>query len=59
MVGKAVFRFAVEVVEKTIAQLLDSAHIGIEDLDLVVCHQANGRIIDHLASKFQAPPGLL
>lgn len=58
MVGKAVFRFAVEVVEKTIAQLLDSAHIGIEDLDLVVCHQANGRIIDHLASKFQAPPGL-
>ncbi|MGI6498180.1 MAG: 3-oxoacyl-ACP synthase III family protein [Oscillospiraceae bacterium] len=58
MKGRDVFRFAVEVAEETISQLLDQAHLNIKNLDLVVCHQANGKIIDHLSKKFQAPPGL-
>ena len=58
MDGKAVFRFAVEVVEKSIRQLLEAEGCGINDLDLVVCHQANARIIDFVAKKLNAREGL-
>ena len=58
MEGKAVFRFAVEVVEQSIRQLLAEEGCDINDLDLVVCHQANARIIDHVAKKLKAREGL-
>lgn len=58
MDGKNVFRFAVEVVEKSIRQLLEAEGCGINDLDLVVCHQANARIIDHVAKRLKAREGL-
>ncbi len=59
MDGKAVFRFAVEVVERSIRQLLEAEGIcSVNDLDLVVCHQANARIIDHAAKKLKAREGL-
>lgn len=59
MEGKAVFRFAVEVVERSIRQLLE-AHgcTSVNDLDLVVCHQANARIIDFVAKRLKAREGL-
>ncbi|MGI5962549.1 MAG: beta-ketoacyl-ACP synthase III [Lawsonibacter sp.] len=58
MEGKAVFRFAVEVVEQSIRQMLQAEGCQINDLDLVVCHQANARIIDHVAKKLNAREGL-
>lgn len=58
MDGKAVFRFAVEVVENSIRQLLAAEGCQINDVDLVVCHQANARIIDHVAKKLKAREGL-
>ena len=58
MEGKAVFRFAVEVVEQSIRQLLAEEDCAVNDLDLVVCHQANARIIDHVAKKLKAREGL-
>lgn len=58
MDGKNVFRFAVEVVEKAISQLLEAEGCDINDLDLVVCHQANARIIDHVSKKLKAREGL-
>lgn len=58
MDGKAVFRFAVEVVENSIRQLLAAEGCTIEQVDVVVCHQANARIIDHAAKKLNAPDGL-
>ena len=58
MEGKAVFRFAVEVIEQSIRQLLAEEGCALNDLDLVVCHQANARIIDHVAKKCKARPGL-
>ena len=59
MDGKAVFRFAVEVVEKSIRQLMEADGLSsVNDLDLVVCHQANARIIDHIAKKLKAREGL-
>ena len=59
MDGKAVFRFAVEVVEQSIRQLLEAEGLSsVNDLDLVVCHQANARIIDHVAKRLKAREGL-
>ena len=59
MDGRAVFRFAVEVLEKSIHQLLEAEGLAsVNDLDLVVCHQANARIIDHIAKKLKAREGL-
>ena len=59
MDGRAVFRFAVEVVEQSIRQLLEREGLAsVNDLDLVVCHQANARIIDHVAKKLKAREGL-
>ncbi|MCI8304049.1 MAG: ketoacyl-ACP synthase III [Lawsonibacter sp.] len=59
MDGKAVFRFAVEVVEGSIRRLLaaDGAE-SVNDLDLVVCHQANARIVDYVAKRLKAREGL-
>ena len=59
MDGKAVFRFAVEVVERSIRQLLEQEELtSVNDLDLVVCHQANARIIDYVARHLNARDGL-
>ena len=59
MDGKAVFRFATEVVEDSIRQLLAAEGLeSVNDLDCVVCHQANARIIDHVAKKLKAREGL-
>lgn len=59
MDGRAVFRFAVEVVEGAIRQLLAAEGLeSVNDLDLVVCHQANARIIDFVAKRLEAREGL-
>ena len=59
MDGRTVFRFAVEVVEQSIRQLLKAEGLeSVNDLDLVVCHQANARIVDHVAKKWKARKGL-
>ncbi len=57
MDGRAVFRFAIEVVERSIRQLLDAEGCTLDQVDLVVCHQANQRIIDHAAKKLGAREG--
>ena len=58
MEGKAVFRFATEVVEGSIRQLVSAEGCDVNDLDLVVCHQANARIIDFVAKRLKAREGL-
>ena len=47
MDGRAVFRFAVEALPKCLHQVLEQTGKTLEQLDWVVCHQANSRIIDH------------
>ncbi|MFI3168715.1 MAG: beta-ketoacyl-ACP synthase III [Faecalibacterium sp.] len=56
MDGRAVFRFAVEAVPKTIQQILSDTALTLEEIDWVVCHQANERIIDHCVKKLKANP---
>ena len=58
MDGRPVFRFAVEVVEQSIHQLLQAEGCELNDLDWVICHQANARIVDHVAKKLKAREGL-
>ena len=49
MNGKEVFRFAVSTVPKSITRLLDKAGVGLEQVDHIVCHQANHRIVEGIA----------
>ena len=55
MDGQKVFRFAVEAVPRCIHTLLEETGLGLEDIDWFVPHQANKRIIDHVAKKLRVP----
>ena len=56
MDGKAVFRFAVEAMPRCLQAVLDRSQKTLSDLDWVVCHQANSRIIDHCVKSLHAEP---
>lgn len=51
MEGNKVFRFAVSVIDKGIKEILKAKDMTMDDIDYVVCHQANERIIDHVRKK--------
>lgn len=53
MDGKEVFKFAVRIMERTSLNALEKANLQLEDLDLLVPHQANIRIIDSAAKKLK------
>ncbi len=55
MDGAAVFKKGVGVVVESIKQLFDSTDKAIESVDYFVCHQANRRILDSVASKLTIP----
>lgn len=46
MEGRAVFKWAVRTVHDASRRVLDDARIAIEDVSLVIMHQANWRILD-------------
>ena len=56
MDGKAVFRFAVDALPKSLNKVLTETGLTLDDLDWVVCHQANSRIIDHCIKHLNADP---
>ncbi|MBN2605262.1 MAG: ketoacyl-ACP synthase III [Bacilli bacterium] len=49
MKGSEVFKFATRILPKTVNDLLDRNGITLEDLNYIVAHQANERIIDKAA----------
>ncbi|MBC8588254.1 beta-ketoacyl-ACP synthase III [Paratissierella segnis] len=51
MDGKEVFKFAVRVMEKASLNVLENVHLKLEDLDFLIPHQANVRIIDAARKK--------
>lgn len=53
MNGHDVFRFAASAVPQTIDALLSESGKSLDDIDLVLCHQANARIIDHIKKKYK------
>lgn len=53
MQGNDVFRFAVKVLKEAIEKVLEEAKLSIEDIDMIIPHQANARIIAHVAKKMK------
>lgn len=56
MDGKAVFRFAVDILPKCIRDLEEKTGRPLADYRQVVCHQANARIIDFVVKHLKADP---
>lgn len=56
MAGREVFRHAVTNLSSVLHEVLDAAGMKPEDIDWVVPHQANRRIIDATAKKLGLPP---
>lgn len=55
MKGSEVFKKAVEKMSESVKSLLKSNNLSIEDVDFLVPHQANQRIIKSIANKFNLP----
>ncbi len=55
MNGKEVFKVAVRSMEDISRRVLEEAGLGVEDVSLVVPHQANRRIIAALAARLDIP----
>ena len=53
--GQTVFRFAVRNTEEVCRRILDRNQVSPSDLDLLVSHQANRRIIESAAEKLGLP----
>lgn len=53
MDGKEVFKFAVRVMEKSSLEVLKRAGLKKEDIDFLIPHQANSRIIDSAMKKLK------
>lgn len=56
MEGKEVFRHAVKNLHSVAKQVLEAANLTTDDIDWVVPHQANRRIIDSTVSKLKLDP---
>lgn len=52
MQGNKVFKFAVTALQQGVEQVLSDARMTMEDIDRVICHQANLRIIEHVQKKY-------
>lgn len=55
MDGSGVFKFAVEVVVRTVRDVTAKAQMDLEDVDLFILHQANERIIKSAAKRLHIP----
>lgn len=52
MRGTDVFKFAVKALDQAMNEILKVSGICLDDVDYVVCHQANARIIDHVKKRY-------
>ncbi len=55
MNGQEVYKFAVREVPSVLAELLKRNNVIAEELDWLLLHQANQRILDAVADRFQVP----
>jgi 3-oxoacyl-[acyl-carrier-protein] synthase III len=55
MDGQAVFKLAVKVLEKVAVEALEKAHLNASDIDWLIPHQANIRIMESTARKLHVP----
>ena len=57
MQGRDVFRFATRVLPDSVVQALAAANLTTDDVDVLIPHQANTRIIDHAARRLKMDEG--
>jgi 3-oxoacyl-[acyl-carrier-protein] synthase-3 len=55
MTGREVFKNAVRAMEESIVELLDSNRVKVEDISLMIPHQANIRILTKLTERLGIP----
>ncbi len=55
MNGKEVYRFAVQKVPEVIDKALFHAHLSVDNIDWLLLHQANQRILDAVAQRLKIP----
>lgn len=55
MKGQDVFKFAVKALPKATSAALEKAGKTVDDLDMIIPHQANKRIIDSAAKRLKVP----
>jgi 3-oxoacyl-[acyl-carrier-protein] synthase-3 len=55
MDGRQVFRFATQAITESVQETVSKAGLTVEDIDLIVPHQANTRIIDTAAKRLKVP----
>ena len=55
MDGKKVYQFAVDIMEKSIYKILEDAKMTIDDIDIIIPHQANERIIQSVSKSSGIP----
>jgi 3-oxoacyl-[acyl-carrier-protein] synthase-3 len=56
MQGKKLFPFAVRTMEESLRRCMEQAGVGPDDLEMVISHQANLRIIDAVRERMGVPP---
>lgn len=56
MDGKAVYRFAIEALPKAAETVLEKSGLTLDEVEHVVCHQANARILDSSIRRLGADP---
>jgi 3-oxoacyl-[acyl-carrier-protein] synthase-3 len=55
MNGREVFRFATRVMAQATEEVMESSHLRKEEIDLIIPHQANYRIIESAARNLKLP----
>lgn len=55
MDGRQVFRFATNIIASSVLETLAKANITLDEVALIVPHQANTRIVESAAKKMKAP----
>lgn len=55
MNGQEVYKFAVREVPLVLGEVLDAAGLGAQQMDWLLLHQANQRILDAVAERFSVP----
>jgi len=56
MDGRPVFKWAIRTLKETVGEVLDTAGMELDEIDLVVFHQANMRIIRAAVEELGMPP---
>jgi 3-oxoacyl-[acyl-carrier-protein] synthase-3 len=55
MNGREVYKFATRIIEESARRLLERLEIGVDEIDLMVAHQANIRILEYATERLGIP----